>query len=228
MRIAAWSGPRNLSTAMLYSFAARADCRGIDEPFYAAFLARTGLDHPMRAAVLAAQPTDPAVVADALRAEGAPHVYQKHMAHHMPGLPLDWAEGCVHLHLIRHPARVIASYEAKREDPTEDDLGFAMQAALFDRLGGVVLDTSDLRAAPEAMLRTLCAALGLGWDRAMLSWPAGPKPFDGAWAPHWYGAVHRSTGFDGAEGPLPAVARADLMRAAMPLYEAMRARRLRA
>ena len=226
MRIAAWSGPRNLSTALMYAFGNRADCDAIDEPFYAAYLARTGLDHPMRDAVLDAQPTEPAAVAALLRRDGAPHVYQKHMAHHMAGLPLDWAEGCVHLHLVRHPARVIASYGAKRAAMTEADLGFAAQAALYDRLGGVVLDTTALRADPDGVLRRLCAAIGLPWDPAMLAWPAGPKPFDGPWAPHWYDAVHRSTGFAGAEGPVPRVDRPDLLRAALPFYDAMRARAL--
>ena len=228
MRIIGWSGPRNLSTAMMYSFAARPDCAVMDEPFYAAYLARTGLDHPMRDSVLASQPTDPARVADLCARGGAPHVYQKHMAHHMvAGLPLDWAEGAVHVHLIRHPARVIASYGAKRGAATERDIGFAAQATIFDRLGGVVVDTSDLRADPGGMLRALCAAIGLPFDPAMLSWPAGGHPADGVWAPHWYGAIHRSTGFAGPEGPLPDVADVALLDAAMPFYDALHARRLR-
>ncbi|KIT14232.1 hypothetical protein jaqu_40260 [Jannaschia aquimarina] len=212
---------------MMYSFAARPDVDAVDEPFYAAFLARSGLEHPMREVVLSAQPTDPAEVAAGLAREGARHSYQKHMAHHMEGMPLDWAGGCVHIHLIRHPARVIASYAAKRENPTESDLGFAAQATLYDRLGGVVVDTSLLRENPRAMLEALCAEIGLPWDDAMLRWKVGPKPYDGAWAPHWYGSVHRSTGFAWPEGPLPEVARDDLLRAAMPFYRAMAARALR-
>ena len=226
MRIAAWSGPRNLSTAMMYSFAARPDCTALDEPLYAAFLSRSGLAHPMRAEVLAAQPTDPAEVARGLAAKGDRHVYQKHMAHHMEGMPLGWAEGCVHLHLIRHPARVIASYADRHDALTEDAIGFGAQAALYDRLGGIVLDTSALRADPDGMLRAVCAAIGLPWDAAMLAWAPGPKPFDGVWARHWYGSVHRSTGFAGPGGPLPRVARDDLLRAAMPAYEALAARAL--
>lgn len=227
MRIIAWSGPRNLSTALLYSFANRPDMAGLDEPFYAAFLAATGADHPMRDAVLAAGPTDPATAAILCSRDGNPHVYQKHMAHHMvPGFPLDWAEGAAHLHLIRHPARVIASYGAKRGAADEADLGFAAQATLYDRFGGVILDTSDLRADPSGTLARLCDALGLARSDAMLAWPAGPKPFDGAWAPHWYDAAWASTGFAGPEGPLPDTDRPDLLAAAMPFYEALRSRAL--
>jgi hypothetical protein len=204
----------------------------IDEPFYAAYLAATGADHPMRDAVLAGQEARPARVA-ALCARprgpaGEAHVYQKHMAHHaVAGMPLGWAEGAAHLHLIRHPARVVASYGARRGAVGEADLGYLAQAALYDRLGGIVLAAEDVRAAPEAALRALCAALGLPWDAAMLSWPPGGRPEDGPWAPHWYGAVHRSTGFAGAEGPPPDPGRPDLMRAALPLWEALHARRLR-
>jgi hypothetical protein len=227
MRILAWSGPRNLSTALMYAFAQRADCAVLDEPFYAAFLAATGLDHPMRDAVLASQPTDPEAVAALCARDGAPHVYQKHMAQHMAaGMPLGWAEGGVHVHLIRHPARVIASFADRHDVLSEEAIGFAAQAALYDRLGGVVLETSRLRRDPEGMLGRLCAEIGLRFDRAMLSWRAGGRPEDGVWAPHWYGAVHRSTGFAGPEGPLPQVAHADLLRAAMPFYEAMRSRAL--
>jgi hypothetical protein len=158
--------------------------------------------------------------------DGAPHVYQKHMTHHMEGMPLGWAEGCVHVHLIRHPARVIASYGAKHDVLTEEAIGFAAQATLFDRLGGIVLDTSVLRADPRAVLGRLCAEIGLPFEEAMLAWPAGGHPADGVWAAHWYDAVHRSTGFAGPEGALPQVARTDLLAQALPFYEAMRARAL--
>ena len=228
MRIAAWSGPRNLSTAMMYAFGNRPDFDAMDEPFYAHWLAETGVQHPMREDILRSQPTDAAKVADLMRRDGDPHVYQKHMAHHLTSnTPLGWAEGCVHIHLIRHPARVIASYGAKHDDLSEDLIGFAAQATLHDRLGGIVVDTEALRCEPHAMLKALCATIGLPWDESMLKWPRGPKSFDGVWASHWYGSAHESTGFAGPEGPLPDVKRGDLLASALPFYEAMKARALR-
>jgi hypothetical protein len=233
MKIAMWSGPRNLSTAMMYAFAARGDCAVMDEPFYAAWLKATGNAHPMAAEVLAAHEADPARMAEALSAPpagGQPHLYMKHMPHHMlAGFPLDWAEGCVHAHLIRHPARVLASYGAKRAEVTFEEIGYAQQADFFDRFPGPVIDGTDIRRDPGAMLRRLCAEIGLPFSAAMLSWDAGPKPFDGAWAPHWYGAVHRSTGFAPPEGALPPVApdHAGLYARALPIYEALADRAIR-
>ena len=233
MRIAMWSGPRNLSTAMMYSFAARGDCAVRDEPFYAPYLAATGKDHPMRAEILAAHETDPEKVARACAGPipgGHPHVYLKVMPHQMlPGFPMDWAEGFAHVHLIRHPARVIASYGAKRDAPTAEDIGFRAQAELYRRIGGLIIDSHDIRANPEAALRALCSALGLEWTDRMLRWPKGGHPDDGVWAPHWYAAVHRSTGFAGPEGDLPALTRkeAELCENVLPFYQHLRENRLK-
>jgi len=225
MRIAMWSGPRNLSTAMMYAFGNRADFAIWDEPFYAPYLAATGIDHPMRTEILAAHETNPDKVAARCIGPvpgGKPHFYMKHMPLHMvEGFPLDWAADCVNVHLLRHPARVVASYAAKRENPTLDDIGFRQQVELFRRFPGPVIDSADIRADPEGMLRALCAEIGLDFDPAMLHWPAGPRAEDGIWAAHWYGAVHRSTGFAGAEGPLPQLEGevAALAEAALPYYE---------
>ena len=233
MRIAMWSGPRNLSTAMMYAFAARGDCAVMDEPFYAPYLAATGLDHPMADDIIAAHEPDPARVAAACAGPipgDKPHLYMKHMPHHMlDGFPMDWAEGCVHVHLIRHPARVIASYAAKREAPTLEDIGFDRQVRLYRHLGGVVVDSHDIRADPRAALTALCAAIGLPFVEAMLTWPAGGRPEDGVWARHWYGAVHTSTGFAGPEGALPDLTGAygDLCAAALPAYGEMKAQAMR-
>ncbi len=233
MRIAMWSGPRNLSTAMMYAFGNRADCTAWDEPFYAAYLSQTGITHPMRSEILAAQPHDSATVITQIeQPTDRPVQYLKLMTHHMlADFQLDWAIGCHNIHLIRHPARVIASYTAKRETPdlTLDDIGFGQAARIYEALPGPVIDSADIRADPAALLRLLCDAIGLPFESAMLHWSAGPKPFDGVWGPHWYDAVHRSTGFAGAEGPLPDVedAHRDLLDAALPVYDAMHAARLR-
>jgi len=238
-RIAMWSGPRNLSTAMMYAFAARGDCAVVDEPFYAAYLARTGIDHPMRAAIMAAQPTDPAQVVAALMRDGPdqakPLFYHKHMTQHMiDGVPRDWLAACTNVFLIRHPARVVASYAKKREGPVLGDIGFMQQAELFDQLAQrmgaapLVIDSTDIRARPETMMRALCHALDIPFTPMMLHWPAGPKPFDGVWASHWYEAVHRSVGFDSAEGPLPELEPRyhALAEAVLPAYERLAQYRL--
>jgi hypothetical protein len=229
-----WSGPRNLSTAMMYAFGARADTAVTDEPFYAAYLTRTGIDHPMRDEILAYQPVDPDRVAHFLLGpvpEARAHWYQKHMTQHMvPGIPRDWMAKVTNVFLIRHPARVIASYAAKRERPTLADLGFAQQAELYAyarNLGQnpVVIDSTQIRSDPSNALRALCRAIGMPWDPAMLSWPAGGHPSDGIWARHWYGAVHRSTGFAGPEGPLPELSgpHAALAEECLPFYNRLAA-----
>jgi len=237
MRIAMWSGPRNLSTAMMYAFAQRADCAVLDEPFYAAYLARTGLDHPMRERIIAAGEVDPdRVIAACLGSVPAekPHFYQKHMTQHMlPGLPRDWLAEVTNVFLIRHPARVIASYAAKRETLTLDDIGFRQQLELYEHavsLGQtpVVIDSADIRDDPRAALTRLCAALGIGFDAAMLHWPSGGNRSDGVWAAHWYGAVHRSTGFADPEAPLPVLDKSgsDILALAMPIYEQLAERKI--
>jgi Sulfotransferase domain len=236
IRIAMWSGPRNISTAMMRSFENRADCAVVDEPFYAAYLAKTGLDHPMRDEVLAAQPIDWRAVADGLAAAGGDLVYEKHMAHHMlPGFGLEWVKDCRNAFLIRDPAEVLASYVAKRGEVTLDDIGIIQQRAIFereaDRLGKAppVVRGADVTADPRGTLSRLCEALGIGLSDAMLNWPAGARDSDGVWAPAWYDSVWKSTGFSTPERtaypPLPD----DLRRiadAARPHYEAMLAHRL--
>lgn len=238
MNIACWSGPRNLSTAMMYAFGNRRDCAVVDEPFYAAYLAETGLDHPMSEEVMASQDTDPAKIASLCTSppsNGAPYFYQKHMTLHMlPDFDRSWFDQVRHVFLIRHPARVLASYGRKRENPTLDDIGFSQQTALFEEivalgLAPLVIDSSDIRQAPKAMLRALCTALDMPFDADMLSWPKGGHPDDGVWAPHWYDAVHRSTGFAGAEGPLPETQEplTHVLEAALPHYEALKARAIK-
>ncbi len=209
LNLAVWSGPRNLSTAMMYCFANRPDFQAIDEPFYACYLDQTGLDHPMRDDVLNAQLRDPNAVIDDLISSRGSHYYQKHMTQHMlPTIPRDWIEQVTNVFLIRHPYRVLASFSVKYDNPTMDDIGFRQQAELFDHLiergkHPIVIDSADIRRDPRTYIAKLCDALGIEYHDEMLTWDKGPKPFDGVWAPHWYGAVHGSTGFAGEEGPLP-------------------------
>jgi hypothetical protein len=216
---------------MMRSFGARPDTTVVDEPFYAAYLARTGLDHPLRAEVLAAGETDPERVAASLLGPipgGATIFYQKHMTHHMlAGFDRGWMEACRHAFLIRAPERVLASYTARRADVSLEDIGFARQAELFDeaadRLGRPppVIDAEDVRADPERRLAALCLALEMPFTPTMLAWPPGARPTDGVWAPAWYEAVERSTGF-GPPSPTPpplANRLAKLADAARPYYE---------
>lgn len=205
IRIAMWSGPRNISTAMMRSFGARSDCHVVDEPFYAAFLAETGLIHPMNDDVLASQPNNWRDVVPALLGptpNGEPVFYQKHMTHHMlPGFGLDWMRQCRNAFLIRDPARVLASYIVKREDVQLADIGFVQQSEIFarvaDQLGHAppVVEGVDVLRDPAGTLTKLCAALDIPWTTEMLSWPAGRRATDGVWAPAWYDAVEKSTCF---------------------------------
>ncbi|HEY0437357.1 MAG TPA: hypothetical protein VGC92_11990 [Phenylobacterium sp.] len=203
LRIAMWSGPRNISTAMMRSFENRPDCAVIDEPFYAAYLAETGLDHPMRDEVLADQPRDWRAVAQALVTQTpAPVWYQKHMTHHMlPDFGLAWTAQCRNAFLIRDPEAVLASYVVKRAEVTLEDIGAVRQRELFDReadrLGAAppVVEGADVLADPRGLLTALCAALGVEFREEMLSWPAGRRDSDGVWAPAWYEAVERSASF---------------------------------
>ncbi|MDO8379708.1 hypothetical protein [Phenylobacterium sp.] len=239
VRIAMWSGPRNISTAMMRSFENRPDTAVVDEPFYAAYLAATGLDHPMRDEVLASQAQDWSAVAAAMSGPapgGAAVFYQKHMTHHMvDGFGLDWTAACVSAFLIRDPAAVLASYAAKRAEVTLADIGVVRQRELFDReadrLGRAppVVEGADVLADPERGLSALCAALGIPFRAQMLAWPAGPRDTDGVWAPAWYDAVERSTGFEPPGPARESRLTDDLSRIAdqaRPHYEALAAHRL--
>ena len=238
MKIAMWSGPRNLSTAMMYAFASRGDCVVWDEPFYAAYLQATGIKHPMRDEIIAVHEPDPDRVAAICKGpvpQGQRYFYQKHMTMHMvDGFDRRWMRSCQNVFLIRHPARVVASYAKKREGATFEDIGFLQQDQLFSEVTDwsgappVVIDSDDIRADPAAMLQKLCTALGIPFTRKMLHWPAGGNDADGIWAAHWYGAVHRSTGFDGSEGPLPALGGvyAGLVEKSLPYYQKLSAYKL--
>lgn len=238
VHIAMWSGPRNLSTAMMRSFASRSDTFVSDEPFYGAYLALTGDPQPMAGRVVAAMDCDWQSVARALRGpapDGSPVWYQKHMSHHMEG-PVSIGDfpDTRHAFLIRDPRRVAASYAAKRTAIRPDHLGTARQRAYFEtvaeRLGHAppVIDSADILADPAAMLRALCDALGIAWDAAMLGWPRGPHAYDGVWGSHWYDAVNASTGFGPPPGPLPDLDESyrAVAQSCLPDYEALARHRL--
>ena len=205
IRIAMWSGPRNLSTAMMRSFGSRSDTFVSDEPFYGCFLKDTGAGHPLRDEVIAAMDCDWGSVMASLRddaSNGSPVWYQKHMWHHMAGpVGYDDFDGFTHAFLIREPERMIASYLRKREAAAFEDFGLERQAEFFEReaerLGRAppVIDASDVLANPQSVLTQLCEALRIPWETAMLAWEPGPRPTDGPWAPHWYAAVEASSGF---------------------------------
>jgi hypothetical protein len=235
VRIAMWSGPRNLSTAMMRAWETRGDCLVVDEPLYAAYLARTGLDHPGREEVLAAQPTDLDEAVRRLRAplpEGVRVHYAKHMAHHLADdVDLAWTREFRNVLLIRDPVEVVASYVRSRESCEPADIGLLQQLRLFEawQEPPPVVDAVDFLADPEAHLRWLCDWAGLPFTPRMLSWPAGPRDSDGVWAPHWYGAVQRSTGFEPRRPRHLELTAHDAAVAAAcrPAYETLRDRRLR-
>jgi hypothetical protein len=236
-----WSGPRNISTAMMRSFENRDDTAVSDEPFYAAYLKETGLEHPMRDAVLRSQPQDWRAVVEGLLGDvpgGRAVFYQKHMTHHMlPAFGRAWLAQCRNAFLIRAPEAVLASYTEKRPDVTLADIGFAEQRELFeqeaDRLGHAppVVEGADILREPRGMLTALCNALAIPFSGKMLAWPAGRRAGDGVWAPAWYDAVEKSTGFappENREPPVLSTALKSIADAARPHYERLRAFRLEA
>jgi hypothetical protein len=204
-RIAMWSGPRNISTAMMRSFSSRADATVSDEPFYGAYLKQTGEPHAMAAEIIADMDCDWHSVATTLRGPVPDQKtiwYQKHMSHHMEGsVSVDDFPSHAHIFLIRDPALMVASYRQKNELVDAKQLGFKRLVEYHDRVSmrlgrpAPVIDGNAVLADPQTKLKALCAVIGIDWDPAMLSWQKGAHPSDGIWAPHWYNAVMASEGF---------------------------------
>jgi len=215
LRIAMWSGPRNISTAMMRSWGNRADTAVVDEPFYAYYLKATGKKHPGADEVIARGETDWRKVIEQLTGP-IPHekniFFQKQMTHHqLPEIDRRWLGALTNCFLIRDPAEVITSYIKKNDDPALEDLGFVQQAEIFDwvsqNLTGTsrgdhsaaslppIIDARDVLQNPERVLRLVCEAIGIEFDDAMLSWPSGLRETDGVWAKYWYPEVARSTSF---------------------------------
>ncbi|MCC5864199.1 MAG: hypothetical protein JJU31_03665 [Wenzhouxiangella sp.] len=239
MKIAMWSGPRNISTAMMRAWENRRDCAVVDEPLYAAWLADSGADHPGRDEVIAAGETDWRKVVARLTGpnpDGQPLWYQKHMCHHLiDGMSWDWIANLTNVFLVRRPDAVVASYVRARgtEQITPDDIGLPRQIELFDWLSQrqappPVIDSDAFLGDPRGHLQALCRHLGIDYNDCMLHWPPGPRDSDGVWAPHWYASVQASTGFQpprqqmiSLSGALAAVA-----DACQPQYQALMAHRL--
>ncbi|MEW6999701.1 HAD family hydrolase [Colwelliaceae bacterium BS250] len=208
LRIAMWSGPRNISTAMMRSWENRSDATVIDEPFYAYYLAHTNTPHPMQDEILASQPNKWQDVVRTLisdveqNSDSSDISYQKHMTHHMlDDINLDWANQVRHCFLIRDPAFVINSYIKKMPSVCSQDIGIERQYQLYQQLSEItgqdipIIDSSDVLNNPQAVLSKLCDKLGITFSSAMLNWPQGPRSSDGVWAKHWYENVEASTGF---------------------------------
>jgi hypothetical protein len=233
VRVAMWSGPRNISTAMMRAWENRPDTIVVDEPFYAAYLARTGIEHPGRDAVIGSQPTDPDDVVRALLAPVEADVqYTKQMTHHLADdAELGWVAGFRNVLLVRDPAEVVASYVRSREACEPADIGLLQQLRLLDVMPEAppVIDAADFLRAPETYLRWLCDWLGIGFTDRMLHWPAGPRDSDGVWAPFWYDAVERSTGFEPWRPRSVDLSRHDtaVADACRPAYDALHAWRVR-
>jgi hypothetical protein len=238
LRIAMWSGPRNISTALMRSFENRGDCAVWDEPLYSHYLKATEIDHPGREEIVAAHESDWRKVAAACAGPapgGAAAFYQKHMAHHLlPEIDRAWLAEVENCFLIRDPAEVAASYARTRENPTLADLGYVQQVEIFEmtqaRTGRIppVIDARDVLEDPRRILGQLCAALRLPFSERMLAWPAGARASDGVWAKHWYARVEASTCFQPYAPPRepPPERLLPVIAAARPCYERLRAHRL--
>lgn len=234
-RIAMWSGPRNLSTALMRSFENRPDTCVTDEPLYGVYLHTTGKQHPGAAEIMEKMELNWRNVVTRLC--GAPpggHSiwYQKHMAHHLlPTMGRDWLDDVDNVLLIRDPARVVASYVQQHGSVCAEDLGYAQLLEIGEHVMAstgappFVVEAEQLQADPETTLRCLCAHLEIAFDVAMLSWPAGPRDSDGVWAPHWYAGVEASTGFKRATSAAPVRLEGHLQQvvdAVTPIYDRLR------
>lgn len=203
--IAMWSGPRNISTAMMRSWENRSDTQVIDEPFYAYYLANTNVPHPMQNEILASLPSKwPEVVEQLTTTSAIPEdiFYQKHMTHHMlEDIDLAWTKGLSHCFLIRDPLHVVNSYVKKMPSVCSADIGIARQYQLYQQLCEIteqqipIIDGKDVLLNPRGILTKLCSILDIEFSEHMLQWPKGPRASDGVWAPHWYQNVENSTRF---------------------------------
>ena len=239
LRIAMWSGPRNISTAMMRSFENRPDTAVVDEPLYAYYLAKTGVKHPMNDQILASQSNDWQQVVKEITgpiADGKTVFYQKHMTHHLLSeIDRGWLKSCYNAFLIRDPRAIIASYAVKRSEVTLDDIGIVQEAEIFDYICDLtgeappVLEANDVLANPKSVLGQLCQRADIPFSTAMLQWPKGGRDSDGIWAEHWYHSVEESTGFGAPNPATDKLQNPELEKLAelsLPAYERMAQYRL--
>jgi hypothetical protein len=195
------SGPRNISTALMYSFAQRSDTLAVDEPFYAMYFSKTNVHHPGKEEVLKAQSSsEEEVKREVFKQHERPVYFIKNMAHHLEVMEnRDFLSKCMNIFLIRNPRQIIASYAQVIEKPVMRDIGIEYEWKLFNKLNdpkSIVLDSGLLLENPESVLKQVCERAGIAFEKKMLTWQPGPKPYDGVWAPHWYANVHKSSGFE--------------------------------
>lgn len=202
--IHAISGPRNISTALMYAFAQRPNCFVIDEPFYASFLKRTGLKHPGREETLNSYPNSPDGVIERIHkfisSSGNKEIYLKNMAHHMTDVSWEWASNAIHIFWIRHPRKVIRSFSKVLPELSLSDIGIVEQVNQWrsiQKLPGrkIIVDSDEMLFAPNKTFPIICDALGIPFYPEMLAWPRGEKEYDGTWWPYWYSNVHKTCVF---------------------------------
>ncbi|MEQ9466384.1 MAG: sulfotransferase family protein [Ekhidna sp.] len=226
------SGPRNISTALMYSFAQRSDTKVVDEPFYAHYLIQTGLDHPGRKEIIESMAADANEVLDEINrlAKSYDILFLKNMSHHHEGLDWSYLKDMINVFLIRNPRQLIASFSQVIPNPTLQDIGLKHEAQLLDYVidhgnhAPIVIDSNGILPDPQSGLEELCGKIGIPFEPQMLSWKAGPIVEDGIWAKYWYKNVHQSTGFakqKTSERPLPDHCK-PLYLEALPYYEKLK------
>ena len=202
-RICLWSGPRNISTALMYSFAQRSDTKVVDEPLYAHYLNSTDAHsyHPGADDILSTMENDGnKVIKEMLGKHSKPIVFFKHMTHHLVNLDLSFLSKTINVILTRNPIDMLPSYDQAIKNPSMKDVGYKAHLDLIQKLEElgqkpIIIDSRSIQENPEIRLRDFCHKLNVPFDQAMLSWEAGPIKEDGCWAPYWYQNVHKSTGF---------------------------------
>jgi hypothetical protein len=204
------SNPRNISTALMYSFAQRSDCTVLDEPFYGHYLDKTGIDHPGRNDVMSAQPLGYNNILSQIKEQAASseHLFIKNMAHHLRDIEIGFFEKCFNLIFIRHPRKVLASFAKVVDHPTLEDIAIKDQYGLArsfeeNNIPYCIMDSASIIDSPRLTLEALCEQIGIPFEPSMLNWRMGPKSYDGVWAPFWYGRVHESSSFEPAGKQIP-------------------------